>query len=221
MKFSKMIDLEKAYERRFSGDESFRKQMYQVLCRDFFQRYVPADSTVLDVAAGYCEFINNISAKKNIALDLNPAVAARADKDVAFVNAPSTEMKGIKDGSVDVAFVSNFFEHISKEDIMKTLSEIRRVLRKDGRLLVLQPNIRYCAKDYWMFFDHITPIDDRSLCEALELSGFSIKECRPRFLPFTTKGRLPKSIFLLRVYLALPALHLLFGSQAFVVAEKR
>lgn len=32
-----------------------------------------------------------------------------------------------------------------------------------GRLLILQPNVRYCGRDYWQFFDHITPVDDRAV----------------------------------------------------------
>ncbi|MGV8124310.1 MAG: hypothetical protein AB2L14_31575 [Candidatus Xenobiia bacterium LiM19] len=116
-------------------------------------------------------------------------------------------------------FVSNFFEHLPKNEIILTLKEIKRLLKKNGSLLVLQPNIRYCYRDYWMFFDHITPLDDRSLCEALEVEGFTIKECRPRFLPYTTKSRLPKSLFLVKVYLLLPILHHFFGQQAFIWAK--
>ncbi len=75
-------------------------------------------------------------------------------------------MTRFADATVDRVFISNFFEHIPREAIVSTLTEARRVLKPDGRLLVLQPNVRYCAKDYWMFFDHITPVDDRALAEA-------------------------------------------------------
>ena len=34
---------------------------------------MPRDATVLDLAAGHCEFINNIQAGRRIAVDLNPA----------------------------------------------------------------------------------------------------------------------------------------------------
>jgi hypothetical protein len=71
-----------------------------------------------------------------------------------------------------------------------------------------------------MFFDHVTPIDDRALCEALELCGFSIETAIPRFLPFTTKGSLPKSTLLLKLYLKIPLAWKLFGGQAFIVARR-
>ena len=87
-------------------------------------------------------------------------------------------MKQIEKGSVDVVFANNFFEHLSKNDIVKTTGEVYSVLRTEGKFLILQPNIRFCFKDYWMFFDHITPLDDRSLSEVLEHNGFEVVECK-------------------------------------------
>jgi len=194
--------------------------MYDVLCKVFFQKFIPKNSTVLDVAAGHCEFINAIEAKEKIALDLNPDVKKYASKSVRAIIQSSVNMKSIRSESVDVVFCSNFFEHLERKDIVKTINEIYRVLKKGGKLLVLQPNIRYCAKDYWMFFDHITALDDRSTVEVLELNGFLVKLNMPRFLPYTTKSSLPKSLFLLRLYLRLPIVQRLVGGQAFIVAEK-
>jgi len=194
--------------------------MWEVLCADFFQNYIPENSVVLDVSAGYCEFINNIRVIRKIALDLNPDVKKFAGSDVEVVLSSSTDMKRIKEETIDVAFVSNFFEHLSKQDIVKTLREIHRVLNSSGKFLILQPNIRFCAKEYWMFFDHVTPLDDRSLSEALETNGFKVLESKPKFLPYTTKGSFPKSILLLKLYLKLPFLHKIFGQQAFIHAKK-
>jgi hypothetical protein len=72
-----------------------------------------------------------------------------------------------------------------------------------------------------MFFDHITPLDDRSMREALEVTGFEAIECKARFLPYTTKSYLKKFAFLLKVYLKMPLLHWIFGQQSFIVARKR
>ena len=124
------------------------------------------------------------------------------------------------DETVDVAFASNFFEHLVRDDILATLGETRRVLRSGGRLIILQPNIRFCGRDYWMFFDHLTPIDDRALVEALMISGLRPVEVIPRFLPFTTQSRFPKSTLLLRLYLKVRPAWLLLGQQSLIVAEK-
>jgi len=213
-------NLKQIYRRRFGEDIEFRRKMYRVLCDKFFQRYIPQNSVVLDIAAGYCEFINNIKAKKKIALDLNPDVKKFAENDVEVIISPSTDMRQIKSETIDVVFTSNFFEHLSKGDIVKTIKEVYRILKKEGKFLILQPNIRYCYKDYWMFFDHITPLDKRSLSEVLEINGFKVIECRPKFLPYTTKSRLPKSIFLLKVYLKIPIIQKIMGKQAFIYAKK-
>lgn len=214
------FDLEKIYQRRFGAEAEFRRKMWNVLCKDFFQKYIPKDSTILEIAAGYCEFINNIAGKKKIALDLNPDVKKFAAEDVEIVLSDSANMPQVKSSFCDVVFVSNFFEHLTKDNIVKTIKEIHRVLNKDGRLLILQPNIRFCYKDYWNFFDHITPLDDRSLSEVLETGGFKVIEARSKFLPYSTKSKFPKNIFLIKIYLKIPVLHYLFGKQAFIYAQK-
>lgn len=213
-------DLEKIYQRRFRQDIGFRKKMWQILCQDFFQRYIPEDTVVLEIAAGYCEFINTIKAKRKIALDLNPEVATFANKGVEVIIAQSTNMSAIKDEFCDIIFASNFFEHLSKADITQTIKEAYRILKKNGKFLILQPNIRFCYKDYWNFFDHVTPLDDLSVIEVLEIEGFKVIESRPKFLPFAVKSKLPKVPFLIRLYLRIPLLQYLFGKQAFICAQK-
>lgn len=214
-------NLKAIYQRRFKGEVEFRNKMWRVLCVGFFQKFIPKDAVVLEIAAGYCEFINNIFAKKKIALDLNPDIKNFAKQDVEIIHASSTDMGRIKDDSCDVVFTSNFFEHIPKSDIIKTIKEAYRVLRTEGKFLILQPNIRFCHKDYWNFFDHVTPLDDKSLSEALETNGFKVVESRPKFLPYSTKSKLPKAMFLVSLYLKIPWLHQIFGKQAFIVAKKR
>lgn len=207
------------YHNRFSGEAEQRSDIWEVLCRDFFQKWVPTDSVVLDVAAGHCEFINNIRAGRKIAVDLNPDVEMRAAAGVETHVCRSDDMAVLGDASVDRVFISNFFEHVPREVILSTLSEVRRVLKPSGRLLILQPNVRYCAKDYWMFFDHITPVDDRALVEALAHTGYSVEKILPRFLPYTTKSRIPSGPALVKVYLRFPLAWRFMGAQAFVVAR--
>ena len=216
----KNLSSEEIYKRRFKDDIEFRIKMWKVLCENYFQRYIPSHSTVLEIGAGYCEFINNISAKRKIAIDINPDTIYQANDDVQVIITPSNDLSQIETGSIDIIFVSNFFEHISKEEIIKTIKECFRCLRNNANILILQPNIRYIYRNYWMFFDHITPIDDRSLCEVLEMIGFDIQLVLPKFLPYTSKSKLPKSLFLIKIYLKISILYKIFGGQAFIVAKK-
>ena len=133
----------------------------------------------------------------------------------------SIDLGAVESDSVDVVFVSNFFEHLpDKTTFLQTLHEIRRVLRQGGRLLILQPNIRAIGGQYWDFVDHHLPLTDRTLVEALGMINMDVKEVRARFLPYTTKSRIPQHPVLIRLYLWLPPLHRFLGGQAWVVGVK-
>jgi len=83
-----------------------------------------------------------------------------------------TSLDALADATVDVVFASNVFEHLpSKQHLLQALAEARRVLRPGGRLLILQPNIRYAGGKYWDYFDHHLPLTERSLVEALAIKA--------------------------------------------------
>src|SRR2546425_3886489 len=191
--------------------------MWTVLCQRFFQRYVALADTVLDLGAGTCEFINSIECAKKIAVDLNPDVSKYA-RDARVIIAPSDDLSGVDPSSVDVVFSSNFFEHLpDKPSVLATLEECRTVLRPNGVILVLMPNIRYLPGRYWDYFDHHTPLTHLSMAEALTITGFRIERIVPRFLPYTVKrSRIPKSVGALRLYLRFPPACRLFGRQMFI-----
>jgi SAM-dependent methyltransferase len=214
--------LAQIYRERFSKDtEAARLALWRTLCESWIQRYIPQDAVVLDLAAGRCEFINQIRCREKIAVDLNEDVRRYAAPDVRIVIAYSHAMNEVADGSVDVVFVSNFFEHLpDKQAFLDTLREIRRVLRPGGRLLIMQPNIRFLNGEYWDFVDHYLPLTDRTLVEALALTGMRAVEVRPQFLPYTTRSRFPQAAWLVRLYLRLTFVHRLFGKQAWVVAVR-
>ena len=210
------------YKTRFSIPENIsRDRLWKVLCKEFIQRYVSQTDTVLDLGAGYCNFINNISANKKIAVDLNPDTSLLANDDVIVYKGSCTRLPASLTDSVDVVFAGCLLEHLpSKEEILKTFKEVKRVLRSGGKFIILNPNIRFSISDFWDYFDHVTPVSDRSVVEGLQLAGFNIHEVIPRFVPNTIKDRLPKSAFLVKLYLHMPFLFPIFGKQMFIVAKK-
>ena len=119
----------------------------------------------------------------------------------------------------DVVFVSNFFEHLERAEILATLREAQRILRKGGRLIVLQPNIRYVGAAYWDFIDHHVALTERSLTEAASAAGFDVEHLVPRFLPYTTKSRVPQSSWLVRAYLRVPLAWRVLGKQTLLIAR--
>jgi SAM-dependent methyltransferase len=213
-------DLQTIYSHRFGAREADRIKLWQTLVDAYFQRFIGPDDTVLDLAAGYCEFINAVHCGQKIAVDLNPSVKEQANPAVRVCNVACTALPEDLTASVDVVWISNFLEHLSDAaELIATLEEARRVLRPGGRLLILQPNIRLTKGAYWDFLDHSLPITEKSLTEALTLTGFTIDHLKVRFLPYTTSSRLPVSPTLIRMYLRLPPAQWLLGKQTFVVAQ--
>jgi SAM-dependent methyltransferase len=215
-------DLEVLYKARFSNDElASRYAIWRVLCAHFFQKFVGPDATVVDIGAGFCEFINNIRAKRRIAVDLNPSVRSFAKPGVELINESCTAIRNLEDECADVVFMSNFLEHLPNKDlVLATLRESKRILRVNGRLIILQPNIRFLYDVYWDFFDHHTALSDKSLSEAISLIGMTTEVLIPRFLPYTTKSRIPRNPWLVRLYLKVPVAWPLLGKQALLVARK-
>jgi ubiquinone/menaquinone biosynthesis C-methylase UbiE len=217
------MNLQKIYAARFLEKElPLKNKIWKVICSDFLSQFVPQTGTVVDIGAGYCEFINNIDCQRKIAIDLNPDVNKFAHPGVKIINESCMAMTSLADNYVDVVFMSNFLEHLlNKQQVFETLQEAKRILNIGGKILILQPNIRFLPNNYWDFFDHHTPLSDRSLVEVLESLDMQIVKCYPRFLPYTTKSKLPKGTLFVKLYLHIPWIWPLFGKQAFIVAEKR
>ena len=214
--------LDKIYRRRFNEYECEQKnKIWKVLCPNFFQRFIPVDAVVLDIGAGYCEFINNIRCFKKIAVDLNEDTPSFASPDVEVVSSLSTDLSFLESDSIDRVFMSNFLEHLrTKQEVLKTFEEIFRVLKVGGKVITLHPNIRYLYMDYWDYFDHHVPLTDKSIAEGLEVVGFKVEISIDRFLPFTTKSKIPKHPFFVKLYLMFPLIWWFMGKQALVVAKK-
>lgn len=214
------MDTKKIYKTRFSNEIKQRFYLWRVLIDNFFQKYFDKNDVVLDLGCGYGEFITQINCRKKYAVDLNPDSKKYLSREVVFYKQSSTKMDKIKSGIIDKIFVSNFFEHLTRNDIALTIKEVHRILKKNGQILILQPNIRLLTADFWRFFDHITPIDDRALEELFRSEGFILKKRLFRFLPFTTKSGLPKSLAIVKLYLKLPLFWNIFGRQSFLIFEK-
>jgi SAM-dependent methyltransferase len=209
------------YRNRFPQQELERKAaIWEVLCRHYFQRFVPPGATVVDLACGYGEFINHIDAGEKVAVDLNGDSRSRLAADVRFEQISALEIASLGRGSADLVFTSNFLEHLpDRQALEQLLDQLLEVLRPGGRFLVLGPNLRYLPGAYWDFYDHTLGLTHLSLCEVLALKGFGIETCIDRFLPYTTRGALPTHPALVRAYLAVPLAWRLLGRQFFVAAK--
>jgi SAM-dependent methyltransferase len=215
--------VDRIYRNRFPREVlSRRTATWKVLCDSWFSRYIPPGGRVLEVAAGYCEFINNIAAAERVAVDLNPETRHHAGPGVV-VHEIAAERLGevVRPAQFDAAFMSNFLEHCrTREQVLEVFRAVRCALKPGGRALILGPNFRRCPRQYYDYFDHHLALTEKSVAEALQLAGFEVELAWSSTLPYTFRSRLPSWPWLVRLYLKLRIVWPVFGAQFFVAGRR-
>jgi SAM-dependent methyltransferase len=188
---------------RFTPDPR-RRVLWQALVAGVFQKQMPADGVVLELGAGYGEFINAVKARRRLAVDQWPGMLEHLNAGVEGLVTRITQLDAVADGSVDYVFSSNCFEHVSQADLVECLAQLRRKMKPGAMLTIVQPNFKYCACEYFDDYTHVSIYTDKGLCDLLAANGFKIARCVPRFMPFSIKGSLPVHPWLIRLYLMSP-----------------
>jgi len=191
------------HETRLTYDER-RDCLWKTLCESYFQRFIGPEDCVLELGAGYGHFINHIRARRRIAIDAWPGMTAYLKPEIEAHVGTVTDLEMIENESVDFAFASNLFEHLTQEQFSRTLRGLSGKLKRGGTLNILQPNYRFAYREYFDDYTHVAVYSDRSLADFLSANGFEVKECHARFLPLTIKSKMPVSAALIRLYLASP-----------------
>ncbi|MBD9449740.1 class I SAM-dependent methyltransferase [Rhizobium sp. RHZ01] len=198
-----------------------RDRVWKTLCKSYFDHHMVSSGSILDLACGYGEFVNNIDVKTKFAVDLNPDAKSHLNGGVNFKATRADNLSHIPSNTLDRAFTSNFLEHLpDKKACDAVLKEVLRVLKPGGRFIILGPNIKYAYKEYWDFYDHYLELSHISLAEGLRMNGYEITSNVPRFLPFTMANKQPTHDLFIRAYLAMPLFWKVFGKQFLVTAEK-
>jgi hypothetical protein len=215
------MDYNRIYAYRFKDVDKQKKLITWQIIADFIYKQLNAPASIIDPAAGECEFINAIHVKEKWAVDLNSDFIAKfATKEIQVKIGNILEIE-LPDDYFEAAFMSNFLEHLnSHEEIHSLLLRIHSTLKKGGRIAIMGPNFKYCSKEYFDFADHKMIITHLSLEEYLYGAGFKIVKVVPRFLPVSFRGKLPVNKFIVKTYLSLPILWKIVGKQFLIVAEK-
>jgi len=215
------IVLKEVYEQRFDEADQARKEAIWRELGKYLQRYIAADARVVDIACDLGYFIRNVRAAERWATDIRD-VGATLPPDVRFIRASGLDLADVlPNESFDLAFFSNYLEHLaSTEAVLEQLRVTYALLKPGGKVLILQPNIRLIGGSYWDFIDHQTALTEKSLGEAATMAGFKTKQVIARFLPYTTKSKFPQHPLLVRAYLHLPPAWLIFGKQTLYLGEK-
>ena len=100
------------------------------------------------------------------------------------------------------------------------LGRLYAAMEPGGRIAVVGPNFRYCARTYFDCADHTVVLSHVAVAEHLYAAGFEVTAVSPRFLPYSFRGLLPPSPLLTRMYLRTPPAWRLLGKQFLVLGRK-
>ncbi|MGA3160523.1 MAG: class I SAM-dependent methyltransferase [Terracidiphilus sp.] len=185
---------------RFERDTR-RETLWRLLTRFYFQRWIHEDNCVLELGAGYGHFINNVQAGRRIALDLWTELPNFLQAGVESHVGSVTNLSLLQDHSVDFAFASNLFEHITKDDLAHVRHQLEAKLSNHGLLCLLQPDYCYAYREYFDDYTHIAVYSHVTMSDFLLDCGYEIVDRKPRFMPLTVKSRVVVSSILIWLYL--------------------
>jgi cyclopropane fatty-acyl-phospholipid synthase-like methyltransferase len=181
---------------------------------------VPPGAHVLEIGAGYCDWINHTRAARRLAVDAWSGVCAHAAAGVQAQVLDLTQgLEPVGRSAFDVVLASNVLEHFEPDTAAAVVRAVAAVLRPGGRLIVIQPNFRYAWRHYFDDYTHRSVFTDRSLPALLRACGFGIDRVEPRFLPYSMqRRRVPAWPWLVQAYLRSPVRPL--AGQMLVVGRK-
>lgn len=213
-----MSEVDAYFDSRLAYDKK-RVVLWNTLCEHFFQKLLPSNASVLELGAGWCDFINTIEADEKTAVDIWDGIEKHANSDVRTIIGSATDLDGVPSESIDMVFASNLFEHLTQAQIIEILTQTSRILKKTGRIVLVQPNFRTSYKRYFDDYTHVSIWTDTGMTTFLEANGFQIEQVQAKFLPLTVKSKLPTSSLLIRLYLRLPIKPL--AGQMLIVANPK
>ncbi len=169
-------------------------------------RWIPVRAHVLEIGAGYCDWINHVRAARRVAVDLWPDLGQHTARGVEpAVLDISVHLRSTGERAFDAVLASNVLEHFEPDVVSRVVTDVKAVLRPGGRFIVVQPNFRYAWRRYFDDYTHRSVFTHVSLPALLRSHGFQIETVRPRFLPYSMKnaGVLIRP-WLVRAYLRSP-----------------
>jgi ubiquinone/menaquinone biosynthesis C-methylase UbiE len=198
---------EEYFRTRFVYDPR-RDGIWREVVKYIQKLYIAESDRVLDLGAGYCDFINHVVAAERHAVDIFTKLSKYAREGVQVHNHTCTDLSEFAAHSMDVIFASNLFEHLTHAELLETLDEIRRVLRPKGRLILLQPNFKYCYRTYFDDYTHLQIFTHMGMYDLLEMAGLRVERMHAKFLPVNMKStlrlRIPCLPLVVRAYLHSP-----------------
>lgn len=213
------MDYEALYAHRFKGvNQVARDAVWRVVSRYIFD-IAGHPNRVLDPACGLGEFINSCPAEERWASDLGMS-GNRLDPNVRFTRGSFLDSSA-PDDYFDLIYLSNVLEHLDSQfAVNQFLLHAKSKLRSGGRVVIMGPNFKYCADEYFDCADHTTILTHVSVEEHLVAAGFQPSLTIPRFLPYSFRSKLPSFGFTTSLYLRSKPIWRFFGKQFLLIGTK-
>ena len=210
--------MDKSYHDVHLSEDPHRKVVWSEIA-DHLSRFIPETATVLELGAGYCEWINHVRAKERVATDQWEGTRRHTAAGVQCIVGEITQaLRSLSPKMFDAILASNFFEHFTHDDLDRLIDHVKDRLCDAGRLIIIQPNFTYAFRQYFDDYTHRSIFSSVSLQAFLRAKGFEIEHVESKFLPLTMKSRLPKWRWLIKAYLRSPIRPL--AGQMLIVARK-
>jgi SAM-dependent methyltransferase len=213
------VPADAAYHAVHLPEHPARELVWRVIA-EYVGRWIPPAAHVVEIGAGYCQWINAIPAARRVAVDSWSGFAAHAAAGVETqVLDASAMLAALGSNAFDVALASNVLEHFDPDTAARVVGQIAALLKPAGRLIVIQPNFRYCYRHYFDDYTHRSVFTHVSLANLLRAHGFRIEACEPRFLPYSMREtKVPIRPWIVRAYLRSPFRPL--AGQMLIVARR-
>ena len=158
---------QRLYDYRLSGVDQALRQAVWAEIAVYLHGKTGWPARVLDAGAGRCEFINTVPAAGRWAVDVRGCDEYR-HPGVRAVPGGIVDAE-LPRGYLDSVFVSNVLERLfpSQDAVGAALARLGESLAGGGRIAVMGPNFRYCARGYFDCADHTLAVTHVAVAEHL------------------------------------------------------
>ncbi len=139
------------------------------------------DKKVLDIGCGFgelCWLATSLGAQSVVGVNLSQEEidCAKPHMQATFIRQDISDyLSQCESESVDVIYALNILEHLTEDNLIKILDQVKRILRDGGQLIAMVPNATstYGAMTRYWDITHVQSFTPSSVWQLLRACGFS------------------------------------------------
>lgn len=150
------------YSTYFSNREEDNERVFNTINKlvKFYKKQTLLNKNILDLGSGDKAFYN-VCKKKEIKIsEIDGSSGIDFEKDKLPYD----------DNTFDVVIFTAVIEHLYNANLV--LSEIYRILSKEGMVIIITPNFSYSYKEFYNDPTHVHPYTPKSLEKILQMNNF-------------------------------------------------